>query len=586
MPVARGKRSEVGGVLRGPSSWRCKGVGEGMSMELDRRRFLQIGGTSLAGLAFVGLELPWLSCKPALATALSEDAWCFGVMADTQWRTGDKAGCEPASCAVTVIDALNQQFIQHRCAFVIQCGDLVDVEAVNGVRTLPTRAAHCRALYDAGIGFFPVRGNHEASATAANELPALFPQTSGEGAQVFLAANFTSPMEKLRGLSYSFDWENVRCILIDQFTRKDNTSYNNSNNHNAVDQLDWIDQVLAATGDDQHAFVFAHKNLIGQNHKDVLFGGNLTSNAKARDAFLRSLDANGVRYCFGGHDHLHHRSMALDSSGRFSVDQIICSSNSYKFYTPAAGDGGREIPVAQELFTLGYYIVTIDGARVWVDFYSSSHGADYGPAELITPPSFFQFYLRERFGYSRNGHQYLINRGETYASIQEQHRGTFARILSGVNNTNATDYLRRPLSKTVNTGWADAVAAASCVFSLWGMAGALSLYDSGLTGLLPNGKGSTETDVYTLALSYDPAKVRSAQLTSGQFVLARRDENKQWRNAVDLNVGGTKKFVYGPWRQEYGLGAHGVDPKTATVWAVVNREGDFVAKFVERLNVP
>lgn len=550
-------------------------------MEMDRRRFLQISGASLAGLALSGLDLRWLPYQPALATALSEDAWCFGVMADTQWRTGGNSGGEPASCAVTVIDALNQRFIQHQCAFVIQCGDLVDVEAVNGVRTLPTRAAHCQALYDAGISFFPVRGNHEASAMAANELPALFPQTSGEGGRVFRATNFTSPMEKLRGLSYSFDWKNVRCVLIDQFTRKDNTSYNNSNHNNAVDQLDWIKRQLAAIGTGRHAFVFSHKNLIGQNHKDVLFGGNLTSNAETRDAFLRSLDVSGVRYHFSGHDHLHHRSKVMDSSGRFSVDQIICASSSYKFYTPVAGDDGREIPVAQELYTMGYYIVTIDGPRVTVDFYSSSHGADYGPVDLIIPPTSFQFHLRERFGYSRNGHQYLVNRGETYTSIQSEHQGTFARILSGVNAGSATDSLRRPLSKTVNTGWAGAIAdAASHIFCIWGMADNLSLYDTDLTGLLPNGKGSTETDVYTLALSYDPVKVRPNQLATGRFALALRDGNKQWRNAVDLNVGGAKKFIYGPWQREYGLGAHGVDPKTATVWAVVNREGDFVAKLV------
>ncbi|MCL2790439.1 MAG: hypothetical protein FWD79_07315 [Desulfobulbus sp.] len=108
----------------------------------------------------------------------------------------------------------------------------------------------------------------------------------------------------------------------------------------------------------------------------------------------------------------------------------------------------------------------------------------------------------------------------------------------------------------------------------------LSLYDTSLSGPLPNAKGSTETDVYTLSLTYDPTKVRPTQLVTGHFVLALRDENKQWRNAVDLNIGGTKKFVYGPWQREYGLGTHGVDPKTATVWAVVNQEGDFVAKSI------
>lgn len=111
--------------------------------ELDRRKFLKIGGASAAGLALSGIDLPWLSFKPVLATAVSDDAWCFGVMADTQWRTGANAGVEPGSCAVSVINALNEQFIQHQCKFVVQVGDLVDKEVVDGVRTLPTRATAC-----------------------------------------------------------------------------------------------------------------------------------------------------------------------------------------------------------------------------------------------------------------------------------------------------------------------------------------------------------------------------------------------------------------------------------------------------------
>lgn len=190
-------------------------------------------------------------------------------------------------------------------------------------------------------------GNHEASATAASEIPVLFPQTLGEGVNVYGARNFESPVlapttgdpagNRLKGLTYSFDYENVRCVMIDQFTRKDGSSYLSSTNNNAVDQVPWVDSVLSSRPSDQHAFVFSHKNLIGQNHKDVLFGSSLTSNAAARDEFIRSLYANGVRYQLGGHDHMHHRSIVKSSDGLSSVGQIICSSNSYKFYIPKSG---------------------------------------------------------------------------------------------------------------------------------------------------------------------------------------------------------------------------------------------------------
>jgi hypothetical protein len=558
---------------------------------MKRRDFIKYLSGGLAGLAVGGTtRIPLIGLRGALA---STTAWKFGVLADTQWvqRTGTDPG-EYLSCAVTIIDALNEEFIRHGCKFVIQVGDLVDKESVDGVRSLPTRAAHAEALYLNDIGFFPVRGNHEASQTAAGEMLTLFPQTVGNSPYLFGAANFESPVmsststdpagARLKGLSYSFDYENVRCVLIDQFTRIDGSSYNNSNNNNAVDQVEWVDAMLSSRDSDSHAFVFAHKNLIGQNHKDVLFGSNLTANSSARDDFLSSLYSNRAGYYLGGHDHMHHRSIVTTSDRLSSASQIICSSNSYKFYIPQSGDDGRETPLQQELFTIGYYIFTIDGPRVTVDFYSSSHGSDYGDLNLLYAPG-FNFYLRETFGYSLNGKQFQIAQGESYTSIKDSYGSTTARILSGTNGNTETDYLGRDLTKIVNTGWSAPLvddAAASNVLSLWGMADNLSLYDENLTGLLPDSAESKEGDVFTLSLTYDSKKVRPSQLVSGKFGLAARNESGAWINAVETNSGGSKTFKYGPWRSTYGLGTYGVDPSTRTVWAVVNHDGDFVAKSI------
>lgn len=557
-----------------------------MKKTLNRRQFLKYGGAGFAGISLSALNLPIFRLKKASAS-VSDTAWQFGVMADTQWKTGGSAGGEPNSCAASVIDALNEQFIQHDCKFVIQVGDLVDRESVSGVRTLPTREEHTQALYNAGIGFFPLRGNHEASATAAREMPDLFPQMLGNGPNLFDATNFQSPdIAGLNGLTYAFDHENIRCVMIDQFVRADGSNFDgtSSYNNNALDQVEWVDEMLSSNLSGNHAFVFAHKNLIGQNHKDNLFGRDLTSNPEKRDEFISSLCNNGVRYYLGGHDHMHHRSLVTTGNGYSSVGQIICSSNSYKFYTPRPGDDGRETPLDHELWTIGYYIFTIDGPRVTVDFYSSNHGQDYGSVSLIIPPS-LTFYLRESFGYSLNGDQFEVAQGESYTGVVGSYKGTTARILSGENNNFETDYLDRPLIKTINTGWLDSEqveGAASQIFTLWGMADNLSLYEDTLDGPLPDEAESQETDIYTLSIKYNPRKIRPSQLMRGDFVLAARDiENDgEWTNAVDLNSGGSKNFKRGAWRAGYGLGNYGVDPRTATVWAVINHESDFVAKLI------
>ncbi|ACN16986.1 conserved hypothetical protein [Desulforapulum autotrophicum HRM2] len=552
-----------------------------MKKSMDRRQFLKYGGAGIAGLGLSTLNLPFFRMGKASA-AITSNAWQFGVMSDTQWKIGSGGDM---TCATGIIDALNEQFIQQGVKFVIQVGDLCNDESVGGIRSMPTRAAHAQALYDAGIGFFPLRGNHEASATAASELPDLFPQTLGNGTNLNGATNFQpSDIQSLEGLTYAFDYNNIRCVMLDQFIRVDGTNYDgtSSYNNNMVDQVDWVDAMLASNTEGNHAFVFGHKNLMGQNHKDNLFGSGLTSNPGPRDQFITSLCNNRVGYYMGGHDHMHHRSLVSTSDGYYKVPQIITSSNSYKFYTPKSGDDGRETPLQQELYTVGYYIVTVDGPRVTVDFYSSSHGQDYGGVSL-TAASDFTFYLRERFGYSLNGEQYEVAQGETYTSIISSFSGTIARILDGVNGNTETDSLNRDLVKTVNTGWAesDQVAdAASQIFTLWGMTDNLSLYDTDLTGPLPSEDESQETDVYTLSLTYNPRKIRASELMRGDFALAARNENDQWVNAVDLNTGGTKIFKRGGWKPGYDVGTYGVDARTRTVWAVLNHENDFVAKLI------
>jgi hypothetical protein len=76
-------------------------------------------------------------------------------------------------------------------------------------------------------------------------------------------------------------------------------------------------------------------------------------------------------------------------------------------------------------------------------------------------------------------------------------------------------------------------------------------------------------------MSYDNHKLLPIQLGQGLLGLATRDENGDWVNAVDKNIGGTKKFVLGPWKPGYGLGTYGLDLRTHTAWAVINYNADF-----------
>lgn len=572
---------------------------------MDRREFLRSSSLGLGGFILGGASLSAIMERAIAASAESGQAWKFGVMADSQWTNANDPD-SPAYCAVNIIQALNQQFINHGVKFVVQVGDLCDKESwtvtsaagysdpfgyaggTKNVRTLQYRAWAAQSLYDAGIPFFPVRGNHEASQAAANEIPSLFPQTTGGGLIGDVSNIIPSSISGLTGLSYAFDCGNVRIVLIDQFTRRDGTA--SDNNAGTLDQVSWVDSVLASRPSGMHAFVMGHKNLVGGNHTDCLFGADPGKNPTQRDAFISSLQANKVGFYLGGHDHMHLRSIISTADKTAKTEQIICSSNSYKFYIPQTGskindvkydNPTRETVIAQELFTIGYYVFTIDGPCVTVDFYSSSHGQDYGDTDLRGSPSAYNFYRRERFGYSLNGQQFPIAIGGSYTSVQDGYMGTTAKILSGSNGDSAAvEYDGRSEVKTVKTGWRDLPAgAASAVLKLWGLDNNLDLWDANLTGLLPNGDNDYVTDIYALSLSYDPTLVRPSQLGTG-FCLAAKDANGNWVNAVDLNEGGNKKFVLGAYKGSYGLGTYGVDPVSHTVWAVLNRDGEFVARKV------
>jgi len=532
--------------------------------------------------------------------------WSFGIISDTQWTVSDD-GKNPNTVAADIIKQINREFIVRGVELVIAVGDTVDVSTQTNV---DTRALFVQDLYNAGIGFYPLRGNHEAEWTGSGpEFVRVFPQTQNGlnnntpadinpsiipgtdtiapdakvGFPFTVGSNFSSPNltfngVSMQGLTYSFDYNDARFVLLDQFDNSGNT-----NNTTISQQQTWITSRLSDHRRPQHAFVFGHKGLITENHADNLFGANPAADPSSTDAFIGSLANNGVRYYIGGHDHMHDRTVVWTTDGTTAqVKELICASDSSKFYTPVnpsndnkfdvpAFGHTRQIPLTQELNRIGYYIVTVDGPRVTVDYYAVPTAQVNGLIQT-TPPLTENWQKRERFGYSLNGNEFLVAQNQSYTDVVDSFRDTDARILNGTNNSTATDASGRPFSKAIETGWSPKTpGAASDILTLWGMA---------------SGLGSGKTDTYTLSMSYDPrCGVTQKELKSGLFGLATKDANGDWINAVARNFGGTGKFILGPWSPGYGLGTYGVDPNTHTAWAVINHNSDFaVAPFTEEKN--
>ena len=538
------------------------------------------------------------ACTPPASTA-----WSFGVMSDTQW-IGTDDGKNPRTVAIDITNQLNTQFINRQVKFVVQVGDLTD-DGSNAA--LDMRAEFAQALYNANIGFFPLRGNHESSTAGAAEFKRVFPQTLGgmqnaTPANAFVAnaddvnthpaavlglpfpmgVNFSQPSSILTGvtiwdgLSYSFDYNNARIVLLDQFMMANGTSA--SGNYQITPQQAWISAALAGRPAGGQAFVFGHKGIITENHVDTLFGSDPSKDPAGQNAFISSLASNGVRCYMGGHDHMHNRSIVTTTDGvTAKVQDIIGASDSSKFYIPAIPSNDqkydlpssafgrtRETPIAQELNTVGYYIFTVDGSNVSVDFYSAIVNPTLSSGEyLLTTTPVLTFTKRETFSCGFTGQEKLVAEGASYVgSLGSYADGTSASILSGSNISTSKDGSTRALTHQVDSSWdAPTCATSSAILTLWGT----------------SDLGSASGDTIALSMSFDRSSVSDAALVSGGLGLATQDSAGNWTNAVTQNVGGTPSFVFGPWSASYSLGTYGVDLDSNTVWAVVNHAGRFAA---------
>jgi hypothetical protein len=436
-----------------------------------------------------------------------------------------------------------------------------------------------------------MRGNHETYGTnnqvSIPVLKTLYPQTRGIS-NTFGAGNFSSPTSvstELDGMSYSFDYNNARFVIVDPWVTpsRDLSVAGYDFGYSVAEQQAWISSRLdKSTRGTDHAFVMAHQPLMAESHQDTMFQGYTNANPAMQNAFYASLQNNNVKYFMAGHDHVNQHSIIASPDGLSSVHEIIGASDSSKFYTPSAVSGAnwfgqkvRETPVAQELYTVGYYIFTVDGPSVTVDFYSDTHGnwksdASYpmgtGNAAYpvnVTPA--LTFAKKQTFGYSQNGTEFLVAEGASYPTTPFTFSGTKAQFLAGTNTSTALDYISRKLSHAVNVGWsAGTCATYGSIMSLWGTTDV----------------GSSSGDTVALSMSFDRSAVSDATLVSGGFGLATQDSAGNWTNAVAQNVGGTPAFVLGAWSASYGLGTFGVDPATNTAWAVVNHAGRFaIARF-------
>ncbi|NLO24467.1 MAG: hypothetical protein GX116_09105 [Fibrobacter sp.] len=539
------------------------------------------------------------------AWSWANSSWSFAIMADTQWAlqkctlieaTGDSLCVSadslsgyrnPNSVSVDFIHQIQERLIlNHHVKFLVLLGDFGDAVDIKSVQT---RATWAQELYDAKIGVFPVRGNHDEGPLNAREFLKVFPQTrDGEmnktppesmiwtdSAQIHprlvpgstpftVGSNFSSPA-CAPGRSYAFEEEGASFVFIDIFM-DEKLKY-----CEAKDQITWIDSVLSAKPSKHSpAFVFSHKPLIGACHDDNLFGPTAASDSLNTVKFMETLVRNGVRIYIAGHDHLlQHSIIDEPGDGGLWIQQAIFPGASWKFYpslyptidekhnVPAYGKK-REIPLAQELAYIGYQIVEIDGERVEITSWGAPTGLKYMGELEKSEDMREKWSVRRVFGWSSRGKEVLLAPNESMSSLSDSSLGTQANVLSGVWKASNRDFSRREFSALVSTDWRRFPELKSASWTLWG---------------LEKDNGTSETPTFALSMGIDS----DAQNMEGLCLLHER--SGVWECA------GQGEILQRAYQSGDALGTQGIDPVSREAWAVVNRGGTYAVGFHGTLGI-
>jgi len=270
--------------------------------------------------------------------------------------TGDTRGSDNG-VNTTILGEIAQATIDEVADFIVVTGDLV-----NGHRDdqagfesqLTTWRDTMQPVYNAGIGVYPLRGNHDAEGVK----PAVDPTgaLSKAGWDNIFTGSYSLPGNGPSGeenITFSFTHENTFMVVLDQY----------GTHSNRVNQ-NWLDSQFVSNTQ-PHVFVFGHAPAF-----KVFHSGCLDDYPTERNNFWDSIALECGRIYFASHDHLYNHARIDDGDGDADNDlhQYIVGTGGALHYNWSGsydGDNGSWIPkkVYHEK-EYGYVLVEVNGLDV------------------------------------------------------------------------------------------------------------------------------------------------------------------------------------------------------------------------------
>jgi predicted phosphodiesterase len=279
---------------------------------------------------------------------------------DSSWRfivTGDSRGDDNGVNTV-ILGELAAEVVKKQVDFVLLSGDLVNgyIDQAGMESQLKTWRDTMRPVYDAGIGVYVVRGNHDLG-----KPPSVTVWNNVFKDKFSLPAN--GPAGE-KNLTYSVTHKNAFIVGVDEYVRL-----------RRVNQ-EWLDAQFAANTK-PHIFVFGHEPAFKVMHEDCL-----DDYAAERDIFWAGIEKAGGRIYFCGHDHFYNHA-TVDDDGEPSNDihqYIIGTAGAPLYGWLGHYDGensGYTVKGICHSKEYGYCLVEINGLDVTVIWMERVGAAKY-----------------------------------------------------------------------------------------------------------------------------------------------------------------------------------------------------------------
>ncbi|MCP4707182.1 MAG: hypothetical protein GY869_01040 [Planctomycetes bacterium] len=267
-----------------------------------------------------------------VTSSYAQTPWKFIAVGDSR-SNGENNGVN-----IAILNEIAHEIVSHNVDFVLFPGDMVNGSSNPTIfqSQLNTWRDTMQPVYDAGIGVYPVRGNHENySLTAWRNVftgPYALPQ-NGPAAEI--------------DLTYSVSHKNAFIVALDQYVTL-----------RRVNQT-WLDSQFADNSN-PHVFVIGHEPAFAVHHADCLDDYPIN-----RDDFWLSLKNEGCRIYFCGHDHFYDHALIddLDGNPNNDIHQYVVGTAGAPLRSwspPYSGDNSSMIPAqhhhAEEY---GYLVVEV-----------------------------------------------------------------------------------------------------------------------------------------------------------------------------------------------------------------------------------